>query len=116
MTAAFDEICRQFTLIRHNYLYVIDDAGHFAGVVSLHDIKSFLTNPDIAGIVIAGDIMRETFPSVTPDDVLTTVFERFAHHDGERLPVLGPDRMLVGSVAKADALLAFAEQPEMRSS
>jgi len=116
MTAAFDEICRQFTLIRHNYLYVVDDAGRFAGVISLHDIKSFLTNPDIARIVIAGDIMRETFPSVVPDDVLTAVFERFAHHDGERIPVLGPDRMLVGSVAKADALLAFAEQPEMRSS
>ena len=73
------------------------------------------TSPDF---VIARDIMREDFPSLGPDDFLTTVFERFARHDGERLPVLSRDGLdvLVGSVSKADALLAFAEQPEMRTS
>jgi chloride channel protein, CIC family len=83
-----------------------------------HDIKRFLTNPDLGKLVIARDIMREDFSSLRPDDLLTTVFERFARYDGERLPVLSRDGvdLLVGSVSKADALLAFAEQPEMRSS
>jgi chloride channel protein, CIC family len=116
--AAFDEICGRFTLLPHNYLYVVDEKGRFHGVIALHDIKRFLANPDLAGLVIARDIMHEDFPSLRPDDFLTTVFERFARHSGERLPVLsrdGSDR-LVGSVSKADALLAFAEQPEMRTS
>ena len=114
LDAAFDEICSRFTLLPHNYLYVIDEKGRFHGVISLHDIKRFLTNPDLATVVIARDIMREDFPSLGPDDFLTTVFERFARHDGERLPVLSRDgsRLLVGSVSKADALLAFAEQPK----
>ena len=118
LDAAFDEICSRFTLLPHNYLYVVDGKGRFYGVISLHDIKRFLTNPDLAKLVIARDIMREDFPSLRPDDFLTTVFERFARHDGERLPVLSRDGLdlLVGSVSKADALLAFAEQPEMRSS
>ena len=117
LDAAFDEICSRFTLLPHNYLYVVDGKGRFYGVISLHDIKRFLTNPDLAKLVIARDIMREDFPSLRPDDLLTTVFERFARHDGERLPVLSRDGvdLLVGSVSKADALLAFAEQPEMRS-
>ena len=114
LDAAFDEICSRFTLLPHNYLYVIDEKGRFHGVISLHDIKRFLTNPDLATVVIARDIMREDFPSLGPDDFLTTVFERFARHDGERLPVLSRDgsKLLVGSVSKADALLAFAEQPK----
>ncbi|HEY5778923.1 MAG TPA: ClcB-like voltage-gated chloride channel protein [Terrimicrobiaceae bacterium] len=114
LDAAFDEICSRFTLLPHNYLYVIDEKGCFHGVISLHDIKRFLTNPDLATVVIARDIMREDFPSLGPDDFLTTVFERFARHDGERLPVLSRDgsKLLVGSVSKADALLAFAEQPK----
>ena len=117
LDAAFDEICSRFTLLPHNYLYVVDGNGRFYGVISLHDIKRFLTNPDLAKLVIARDIMREGFPSLRPDDLLTTVFERFARHDGERLPVLSRDGvdLLVGSVSKADALLAFAEQPDMRS-
>lgn len=93
---------------------MIDEKGRFHGVISLHDIKRFLTNPDLSTVVIARDIMREDFPSLGPDDFLTTVFERFARHDGERLPVLSRDgsKLLVGSVSKADALLAFAEQPK----
>jgi CIC family chloride channel protein len=115
LDAAFAEICQQFTLMRNNYLYVVDEAGRFAGVVSLHDIKGFLTNPDLASLVIARDILRETFPALGPEDFLSAVFERFARHEGERLPVLDENGVLLGSVSKADALLAFAEQPEMRT-
>jgi chloride channel protein, CIC family len=114
LDAAFDEICSRFTLLPHNYLYVIDNDRRFQGAISLHDIKRFLTNPDLADVIIGRDIMREDFPSLGPDDFLTTVFERFARHDGERLPVLSGDgsKLLLGSVSKADALLAFAEQPK----
>jgi hypothetical protein len=53
--------------------------------------KRFLLNPDLAGVIIARNIMREKFPSLGPDDFLTTVFERFARHDDERLPALDTD-------------------------
>jgi CIC family chloride channel protein len=114
LDAAFDEICSHFTLLPHNYLYVVDGKGRFYGAISLHDIKRFLANPDLARLVIARDIMREDFPSLGPDDFLTTVFERFARHDGERLPVLSRDGLdlLVGSVSKANALLAFWSNPK----
>jgi hypothetical protein len=58
--------------------------------------------------------VRENFPSLGPEDFLTTVFERFSRHDDERLPVLATDgsKRLLGVVSKADALLAFAESPK----
>ncbi|MEO8205204.1 MAG: ClcB-like voltage-gated chloride channel protein [Chthoniobacterales bacterium] len=116
-SASFSEVCEKLTAVRHNYLYVLDDAQRFSGVISLHDIKRFLSDPDLARLIIARDITRENFPTLLPDNHLSTVFERFARHDGERIPVLSGDHSgrLVGSISKADALLAFAEQPEMRN-
>lgn len=111
LTASFEEICQKFTALRYNYLYVVGRENEFAGVISLHDVKQFLTNPDLATMVISRDILREQFPSLRSDDSLATVFERFARHEGERLPVLSSEGILLGSVSKADALLAFAEQP-----
>ena len=91
LDSAFDEICKRSTFLPHNFLYVVDDRGRFQGAIALHDIKRFLTNPDLAEMVIARDIMREKFPSLGPSDFLTTVFERFSRHEDERLPVLATD-------------------------
>lgn len=113
----FEEVCRLFLGSRHNFLFVVEESRRFVGVIALHDIKNFLSNLDLARVVIARDLVRENFPSLAPDDYLTTVFERFSRHEGERLPVLSTDGecKLLGSISKADALLAFAEQPEMRT-
>ena len=35
LDAAFDEICSRFTLLPHNYLYVVPGKGRFYGVISL---------------------------------------------------------------------------------
>ncbi len=110
--ASFAEICSSFQALRHSFLYVVEESGLFLGVISLHDIKRFLSEPDLADVIIARDLLRTDFPVLFPDDPLSTVFEKFAHHEGERVPVLDPAGHLMGSVSKADALLAFAERPD----
>jgi len=64
-TARFAEIAQKFVANRFNYLYVTDH-GRFVGAVSLHDIKRYLNSPELAGLVIAGDIVRDHFPTVPP--------------------------------------------------
>ena len=111
VTAEFNEIAQQFISHRFNYLYVVDTARHFLGVVSLHDIKPYLNEPEMAGVIIAEDILREDFPTVTPQVPLAQALEYFAHHDGERLPVLDErDRTLMGSISKSDLILAIADR------
>jgi CIC family chloride channel protein len=111
MTAEFNEIAQNFISHRFNYLYVVDANRRFLGVVSLHDIKAYLNEPEMAGVIIAADILRENFPTVTPTVPLTQALEYFAHHDGERLPVLDEkDRTLLGSISKSDLILAIAER------
>ena len=82
--------------------------GSFLGAVSLHDIKSYLNTPELAKVVIAGDLLRDSFPLVPENASLIEALERFSRHDGERLPVVSHDRHLVGSIAKTDVILALA--------
>lgn len=78
--------------------------------VSLHDIKSYLNSPELAALVIARDIVRDHFPTVPPEASLAEAMERFANHDGERLPVVGNsgENRLLGSISKTDVILALA--------
>jgi CIC family chloride channel protein len=108
-TAGFAEIGEKFIATRFNYLYVTDN-GKFLGAVSLHDIKNFLNTPELAKVVIAGDILRDSFPVIPPDASLTEALECFSHHDGERLPVVtnSNKQRLIGTVSKTDVILALA--------
>lgn len=108
-TARFAEIGQKFVANRFNYLYVTDD-GRFVGAISLHDIKSYLNAPELAEVVIAGDILREDIPTIQPSASLNEALDRFAQHSGERLPVVTDASVnrLVGSLAKTDVILALA--------
>ena len=108
-TAGFAEIGEKFIATRFNYLYVTDH-DRFLGAISLHDIKNFLNAPELGTVVIAGDILRDSFPVLPPDATLTEALERFSKHDGERLPVVtdANGRILIGSVSKTDVILALA--------
>jgi CIC family chloride channel protein len=105
----FAEIGEKFLSTRFNYLYVTD-RDRFVGAVSLHDIKNYLNSPELAEVVIASDILHEHFPVVRPEATLSEALDRFMHHDGERLPVVGNSggHRLVGSISKSDLILALA--------
>lgn len=107
-TARFAEIGEKFVANRFNYLYVTEGDRRFAGAISLHDIKSYLNAPELAELVIAGDILREDIPTIPPAATLNEALERFARHLGERLPVVTDGSLLVGSLAKTDVILALA--------
>ncbi len=111
-TARFDEIANTFAANRNNYLYVTDREGRFRGAISLHDIKTYLTDPDLATLVIAWEFLREDFPYLTPESKLTEALEAFSKHDGERVPVVdGLKTMkLSGYISKTDLLLTLAHR------
>jgi len=115
--ADFREITSKFVSHRFNYLYVTDQAGAFLGAISLHDIKAYLSEAELASVVVARDIMREDIPTIAAHDSLAEALDRFAQHDGERLPVLiGDDsRRLIGSLSKNDLILALAERSKTPS-
>jgi len=108
-TECFKDIAEKFISTRLNHLYVTEH-DRFLGAVSLHDIKNYLNSPELAQVVIAGDILRDPFPVVPPEATLGEALDRFTHHDGERLPVVSSsgDHRLIGSISKTDLILALA--------
>ena len=109
--AHFAEIAEKFLSVRVNNLYVSDADGRFLGAVSLHDIKPYLGQLELAELVIARDIMRDDFPRIGPDQTLSDALGLFLGFTAERLPVVAPDTgRLLGSLAKGDLLLALVEK------
>jgi CIC family chloride channel protein len=110
-TARFADIARMFLSVRVNNIYVTSGEGRFLGAVSLHDIKPYLGDADLASLVIASDIMREEFPRIGPDQSLSDALGAFLGHHIERLPVIEPTRgQLLGSLSKGDLLLSLVEK------
>lgn len=107
--ARFAEIGEKFISNRFNYLYVTD-RERFVGAVSLHDIKNYLNAPELAAVVIAGDILQDNFPVISPSATLGEALDCFSRHDGERLPVVSnsAEYRLLGSISKTDVILALA--------
>lgn len=109
-TARFRVIAQSFLTNNNKYLYVVDDAHMFQGVIPLHDIKQYLTLRGLADVVIARDILSREFPVIRCGASLNDALQVFSEHDGERLPVVDDEtgHRLMGSISKRDLLLALA--------
>ncbi len=105
--AGFDQVERAFLEHPVRYVYVVDEAGRFGGVVSLHEIKQRLLAPEGAPSPTAGELMRSEFAVLTPDTALGDALQMFLTQGAERLPVVrsAADRQLLGVVSKSDLLL-----------
>jgi CIC family chloride channel protein len=109
LTARFDEIARQFLESRQQEIYVTSE-GRYAGVISLHDIKPHLSDPEVAAHVIAEDVRRDDVPTVAPSATLADALRIFAQCEGQTLPVVEPSsKHLAGILVKNDLLLALLE-------
>ena len=109
ITARFEEIANQFLQTRQQEIYVVNE-GRYAGVISLHDIKPYLSDEVVAEHVIAEDVRREDVPTVAPAATLADALRVFAQYEGQTLPVVEPaSRNLAGVLVKNDLLLALLE-------
>lgn len=108
---SFGEISRRFLQSHHEFLHVV--AGErYLGAVSLHDIKPYLDQPELEGLLIARDIMGEDLPCLSPGQTMDEALGAFGTSDSERLPVVDPAGNLVGALSKTDVLMFLAGKPQ----
>lgn len=112
--AVFGDVARAFLQSRHTFLNVVDD-GRFLGVISLHDIKSYLDQPDLESLLIARDVMREDHPSLNKNETMYEALGQFGRTESDRLPVTGPGNTFLGTVTRTDILLFLAGKPKKDS-
>jgi len=108
MTATFDMIVGMVQKTRRDAIYVVDGDLRLVGVIRLHDIKSYLAEPDLGAAVLATDLAI-VVPHAFPDQTLADVLPRFDDADLDELPVVHPmDGKLLGVVDRRDLLTALS--------
>ena len=71
------------------YIYIVDEANRFQGVVALQDLTLALLDQNANKTKQAKDFLRRDFLDViTPEMSLSDALQRFLAHQGERLPVV----------------------------
>jgi len=110
-SADFAEVERSFLNHPVRYVYVVDDAARFEGVISLHEIKQHLLARDTKPTVTAGELMNRDFKFLEPGASLGDALQAFLTQGTERLPVVSnaEQRRLLGVVSKSELLLQIQQ-------
>ncbi len=108
VTATFDMIVGMVQKTRRDAIYVVDDDLRLKGVIRLHDVKSYLAEPELGAAILATDLAI-VVPHALPDQTLAEVLSRFDDPDLDELPVVHPvDGKLMGVVDRRDLLTALS--------
>ena len=109
LSANIKDMTRVFLEYPVKYLYVVDEAGHFQGVVALKNITSDLLDDQGCAAKTAADYLQPEFDVLTPDMSLGEALQHFLAFQGERLPVIEKKTqpLLLGVVYKTSLLDAY---------
>ena len=90
-------------------LFVVNDTGALVGALSYADISEAAFEPDLVGLVVAGDIARRDSPALLPDDDLETTIQIIAASGRPMVPVVEDveTRAFAGCVYERDAIGAY---------
>lgn len=109
MDMALSKMASLFRQYPVKYLYVVNDAQQYQGVVALQDLTAELGGP-AADTKQAQDFLRRDFlPVITPEMSLDEALQCFLRHQGERLPAVQSieEPVLLGVVYKTALLEAY---------
>jgi CIC family chloride channel protein len=109
LTAPFAAMMTMFGQHPVKYLYIVDEASRYQGVVALRDLAAL--EPEARRGKEASDFLqRGLLPLITPEMALGDAYRQFLAHHGERLPVVQSlaDPLLLGVVYKTTLLDAYA--------
>jgi CIC family chloride channel protein len=96
-----------------NYLYVVDDKEELVGVVTFSDLKEFIFEDWLRGLVLAKDLANTDVVYVTPDESLASSLNKFSFIDMEQLPVvdkLNGSGKLQGILTRSGLFKAYRQE------
>jgi chloride channel protein, CIC family len=108
--ATFAQVVQTFVQHHFQHIYIVDGQRKLLGAISLHQVKAFLDRSELESVVIAGDIMDENFPCISPLYSMGDALKQFSETRSERLPVVDNPTLqrLIGSISKTDIILRLA--------
>ncbi|HVP29319.1 MAG TPA: chloride channel protein [Myxococcota bacterium] len=110
VSAPLDVVLARFLDSDLGAVFVTDAHGRLVGQVSLHDVKTALTEQGtLGGIVVAGDV-SEAAASARPDDNLAAAIDRMSHENREVIGVVDAEGRLAGALSLRSIADVFARE------
>jgi CIC family chloride channel protein len=103
----FPEVIRHFLASPVPICFIVDDAHHLLGEVSLHDVKTMLQEDTLGPLVITADLMHACPVSLHPEETLARCLEQFELTEQEYLPVVSRTQELLGMISHRDVLNVY---------
>ncbi|MBU3915783.1 chloride channel protein [bacterium] len=116
-TTGFIDVVKHVISKRDQYFAVLDHQQFLVGIVSIHDIKSFLfEGEELQNLIIAKDIALKDFKAVTLDDNCHEALEKMRDSGFLGLPVVSSEdnRKMIGMVWQKDILDAYHKEIERK--
>ena len=108
-SATLDEVLHFIERSTYNHFPVVDEEGHFVGMIHFSDIREVIYDPALCNLVTALDLADQDSVPVPMDLPLDELLKAFHEQDVGVLPV-APDarsRRVVGIVEQRDLLRAL---------
>jgi CIC family chloride channel protein len=92
------------------YFPVVGPDEKLIGGFTLNDLRQVLFEEQAADLVVAKDLATPEILSVGPDDNLQGALDLLTIRDLAELPVLSPDRRVLGLVSRRDIIVAYSNR------
>ena len=116
-TSNFSEVVHQIISKKDPYFAVLNNQKEIVGMISIHDIKSFLFDmQNLQDLIIARDVAVKDFEKVTPDTNCQEVLDKMNKSGFAGLPVVDtqyPKRIL-GMIWRSDILNMYNQEIERK--
>jgi CBS domain-containing protein len=104
------ELLRLIAHSRYDRFPVVDDAGHYIGMIDYAEISNLLFEPSLAQLIVASDLASPTPHTVGPDETLREAMKTLQmNRNISFFPVINPEQPqeLLGILGKNDVFAAF---------
>lgn len=106
-----DPLAKLITLHAHHHVpdfVVIDQNGTYLGMVTGADIRTALIDREAIPLLLVAELLRDSLPTLSPDETLDTVMDKFSRQDVASLCVVEPQsNRPLGLVTRAEVMKRY---------
>jgi len=108
-TDSLRTIVEKFSNAQRNRLFVLDEAGNLAGIITLNEIRKLLQDTSCYDTLLAQDFMQAPTAVVAANESITAIMEKFESNNLLYLPVLKNNRF-IGLISKSQVLAQYRDE------
>ncbi len=112
-TTPYQEVMQRCLNHPGNYIYIVDEKEDLEGVISFSDLKEFIFEDGLNGLILAKDLINPDIIYVTPEESLASSLNKFSFIDMEQLPVVernNGSRKVKGIITRNQLMKAYRQE------